>query len=68
MGKAAESRATITLPNKTGGRTLKRGAIEAWKFTRPIQAATPTPMANPRSAPTAPREAASAAKKLLTRR
>src|SRR6202008_2590820 len=54
MGTIAERNATATLPASTTGNTLKRGTTGALKFARPIQAAMPMPMINPKAAPTAP--------------
>ena len=47
MGNTAEISATAMLPASTYGNTLKRGTTGAWKLTRPIQAATPTPTKKP---------------------
>src|SRR5579884_276693 len=68
IGRTEEIRATAMLPAKTTGMTLNRGVTGALKFACPIQAATPMPIPNPSSAPTAPMLAASAAKNPLISR
>ena len=66
IGKTAENSATDDAASKHKRQNAETGHDRAWKFTRPIQAATPMPMANPSTAPMAPRAAASAAKNPLT--
>src|SRR5690348_2144481 len=66
-GSSVATSVTARAPTSTAGNTLNRGEMGALKFRRPMSAAMPMPAANPATAPTQAKAAASPATNMAIR-